>query len=209
MNKAILPRSYQTNKEFDMKKFIIALVFVMATTCIAQGVSRQTVAFIQHEEGFKSTPYYNRTHIGHGTSVQYAREYGYKRWTHMSRTTARHLLERRLQSDYYELHKVVNMSVLPTAVQTAVHSAYYHSPTLVGHYLQLYLKVGDMDKASKELAYGHRAAESDYAMAFIARRIREANLIRSEYGMPLLSTPTSITEFIHFRTLWYNRTNRL
>ena len=89
-------------------------------------------------------------------------------------------------------------------VAVALISMSYNSHRLVGPNVREYVRMGDYDRLSKEMAYGWNIykAKPNTRNGLIRRRFAEANLIRRVCGYKLLPVPSSTEQFITAKQQW-------
>jgi GH24 family phage-related lysozyme (muramidase) len=154
--------------------------------------------FIKSYEGMLSTPKKDISKcvdmkvVGYSTTVEFARKKGW-RGSRMTEEEAARIARAKIKENEFRLFSIIpRIANFPKGIAVAIHSAYYNSPSLLGPKFTKFINRGDIDKASRELAWGHNPREFD---GLVKRRFAEANLMRTAAKLPPLYTPSSVNEF--------------
>ena len=187
-----------------MVSFLAAMGVVMVLLTVhhcynqpkPQPVPDDISKFIMEMEGFSAEPYLldGVWHIGYGTVV------ASRVMQSVTVDKAALMLKNRLFEDRLRLSALIpEFNSFPPSVIKATHSAYYNTPALVGPFYRGYLSHSDWENASNELAWGHTPKQY---YGLVVRRVKEANLIREDMGIPLLNTPASLEAFQQVKEEW-------
>ena len=184
-----------------MKTILLSVFIVLSFRPTVLGVEG-AAEFVMRWEGFSAEPYADgaQKSIGYGTDTRWMEKHGFPT-VRISKKEAELALRHRLAIDTVPRlrGRVPNFDSLPPAVRVALVSAFYNCEALIGPNLRGYIAQGDWDRASYELALGHRP-KGRYGL--VRRRFAEANLLRSAHGLAPFAVPKSIAEFHSAKAEW-------
>ena len=139
----------------------------------------------------------NQLSISYSIKVSRAHELGYTEGC-LTKEESNELFLRALDQEVNWLNNHVDSSWTNNPlVATALISMSYNSHKLIGPHVKQYIKEGDYEELSLEMAYGWDIykPKPSVRMGLIRRRFAEANYIRRRFGLKELPVPKSVAEF--------------